>query len=103
MTRRSAILASLCAAMQSSAQVLVTDKADDTYFAIEFPKGPRHTGYANCAPVPGYPGMLGCDEEKSPEPKYALIIKYGDRIAKITADEILDALDGQAHFTAIQG
>jgi hypothetical protein len=96
-TRRAAILATIAAipaATQSVPQVL--SKGETTVFSIEFQSGPKYSGVPReCKPSSPSGYLVNCFFDMIQEPKYVLTVKYGDRVAHITASELMDALEGK--------
>lgn len=91
-SRRAAILASLAIATPTTAYIAETEL---TSFMLVLPFGSRDVDGSqhNCQPS-GDGRTVRCETDKIPEPKWALTIKYGARTIRLTANEIMDALDG---------
>ena len=90
-----AILAGVCAAYtrgQSFNSSIPT-------LELTLQKGDASTGMMlNCKPVEGKGtsiGLVSCDKGIIPQPKYAIVVHYGDRTVKLSAQEIMDALEGK--------
>jgi hypothetical protein len=101
MTRRAAILATIAAipaATQSIPQIASGSASDGgtTVFSIELQSGPRSSlEPKDCKPVGADGFLVSCTYDVIQEPKYVLAVKYGNRVAHITAAELMDALEGK--------
>ena len=100
MNRRNAVISALAGVAALVPRVL--GGADPTVgYSLKLQKGPTKDGILKgCRPDfsarhIGDTVVMTCDYEGVPEPDYALEVSYGDRVVRITAKEIMDALEGK--------
>lgn len=65
-----------------------------TFMEITLPHGPQ-PDYSKY-PCHDEGKLFYCDPPPTiPEPEYALVVHYGDRVVRLTAAEVMDALEGK--------
>jgi hypothetical protein len=98
MTRRKGVIAALAAL----AATMKGQTTRPTGLVWEMQKGPTKDIYSlrGChanSPNSSDGGIstVSCDYPEVPEPEFALTVVYGDKTVKLTAKEIMDALEGK--------
>lgn len=93
--KRRGVIAVLFAGVMAKASGQFT--SDGSTFEIRFPKGPRSPLFPCKKWGAGNGVLVQCVEPAPdiPEPQYVLNVTYGDRTVRLTAAEIMDALEGK--------
>lgn len=94
--RRGVIAALLGGVMNSYSQSTYPTelRSNGLSFRIDLQRGNRLSGFCR-ASQPLADGSVTCVSTSIPEPEFVIEVRYGDRVVKLTASDVMDALEAK--------